>query len=236
MTNKNIARISPLIFICILLFAGSCKKSSRIEITPEETVTDIDGNVYQTVKIGSQVWMVGNLKTTRYSNGDPIPEITDDYSWSIQTQGACCDHNNDPEFSAVYGKLYNRFAVTDDRNIAPEGWHVATDTEWSILINYLGGEKVAGGKLKEEGTTHWPAPNKGATDIAGFTALPGGYRDGFGNFNTLAGGYWWSSTLYDPSDNQSGAWSRSMGYLSEAVNRYDAVPTYGQSVRCVKDH
>lgn len=233
MTYKSIARISPLIIMSLLFVISSCKKHI-VEDIPEATVTDIDGNVYHTVKIGSQVWMVENLKTTRYSNGDSIPEITDAISWALQIQGACCDHNNDPDFSVTYGKLYNFYVIRDDRNIAPQGWHVATDSEWTTLINYLGGLTVAGGTLKEADTTHWPFPNTGATDIAGFSALPGGYRDDRGNFNTVAGGYWWSSTLYDTS-SFNGAWSWSMSYGSAGVIRYDAGPNFGQSVRCVKD-
>jgi uncharacterized protein (TIGR02145 family) len=234
MMNKGIVRISPFVMIFILIVANSCKKSSTIGIIPQETVTDTDGNVYHTVKIGTQVWMVENLNTTKYSNGDDIPEVTDVTSWQTLSSGALCNHNNDPGFSAAYGRLYNFYAVSDNRNIAPQGWHVATDSEWTTLATYLGGLTVAGGKLKEEGTTHWPAPNKGATNIVGFSALAGGLCDDFGDFSTLAGGYWWTSSPYY-ENALSGAWSRSMNYNSTEVVRFDAPRHYGQSVRCIKD-
>jgi uncharacterized protein (TIGR02145 family) len=235
MTIKGIKWISQLVLMSIILTVmNSCKKSSTIEVTPEETVTDIDGNVYHTIKIGTQVWMVENLNTTRYSNGDPIPEVADEASWISLSSGAYCDHNNDPSFSVIYGKLYNLYAVIDNRNIAPQGWHVASDTEWTTLITYLGGITVAGGKLKEAGITHWPSPNTDASNSSGFSALPGGYRDDRGKFNTLASGNWWSSSLYVES-GVSGAWSRSMSYVNAGVVRFDAGPTYGQSVRCVKN-
>jgi uncharacterized protein (TIGR02145 family) len=232
--NRGIVWSSPLLIICLFIVTSSCKKKSVIENIPEATVTDIDGNVYHTVKIGTQVWMVENLNTTRYSNGDSIPEVTDAASWRKLTSGARCNHNNDPGFSVTYGSLYNLYAVNEGRKIAPQGWHVATDSEWTTLINYLGGLTLAGGKLKEEGTTHWPAPNTGATNISGFSALPGGYRDDLGEFNIIAGGYWWSSSLYDEND-LNGAWSRGMSYGSAEVFRFDAGPTFGQCVRCVKD-
>jgi uncharacterized protein (TIGR02145 family) len=138
------------------------------------TVTDIDGNIYHTVTIGTQVWMVENLKTTKYRNGDPIPNVTGN-AWAALTTGAYCWYNNDAAtYKATYGALYNWYAVADSRNIAPTGWHVPTDAEWTTLTTFLGGESVAGGKLKETGTNHWTSPNTGATNETGFTALPGG--------------------------------------------------------------
>ena len=123
------------------------------------TVTDIDGNVYQTVTIGTQEWMAENLKVTHYRNGDPIQLVTDDSSWSNLSTGAYCDYDNDGDNVAVYGRLYNWFAVNDSRAIAPAGWHVATAADWQTLIDILGGDAVAGGKMKEAGTAHWLAPN-----------------------------------------------------------------------------
>jgi len=171
------------------------------------TVTDIDGNVYKTVKIGNQWWMAENLKVTRYRNGDPIPNITDNHTWVDLSTGAYCNYNNDISNVATYGRLYNWYAVDESRNIAPAGWHVPTDDEWKQLEIYLGMSPTEadethwrgtdeGGKLKETGTTHWYSPNTGATNESGFTALPGGYRVS-GGFSSLGfGAYFWSSTVF----------------------------------------
>lgn len=191
-------------------------------------VTDIDGNVYHTVIIGTQTWMVENLKTTRYRNGAVIPNVTDNASWAALTTGACCDYNNTPSNSVTYGKLYNWYAVNDSRNIAPAGWHVPTDAEWTTLTNYLGGESVAGGKLKETGTAHWTAPNTGATNETGFTALPGGRRGYYMGSN----GNWWTST----EENSASAWIESVGYNYTDVSRYRLSKQGGLSVRCIKDN
>jgi uncharacterized protein (TIGR02145 family) len=230
MTNKSRIWIYPLAVMSLLLvLTNSCKKSNNI--IPPETVTDSDGNVYHTITIGSQVWMLENLKTTKYSNGDPISNVTDQSTWANLTRGAYCDHNNDPNFSETYGKLYNWHAVNDTRKIAPAGWHIPSDAEWTTLINSLGGLTAAGGKLKESGLIHWPNPNTGASNSSGFTALPGGYRDDLGEFNPLASGYWWSST----ANGLSGAWSWNLSYISAGVVRADAAQSYGYTVRCIMD-
>ena len=159
------------------------------------TVTDIDGNLYYAVIIGSQCWMAENLKTTKYRNGDAIPNVTDNTTWSALITGALCNYNNDANNMTTYGRLYNWYAVSDSRNIAPVGWHVPTDVELTTLTDYLGGLSIAGNKLKEPGTTHWASPNTGAVNETGFTALPGGYRVSSGSFSNLGNnGYWWSST------------------------------------------
>jgi uncharacterized protein (TIGR02145 family) len=196
------------------------------------TVTDIDGNVYQTVTIGTQVWMAENLKVTHYRNGDPIPHVTDGGTWSGLSTGAYCNYNNDEGNVATYGRLYNWYAVDDSRNIAPAGWHMPTDAEWQILVDYLGGEAVAGGKLKEAGTAHWYCPNTGATNESGFTALPGGCRDYYGNFGFMGfdAGIW-SSTEYDSNH----AWYRYLDFNYSGVSRDDDSKQFGFSVRCVRD-
>ena len=176
--------------------------------------------------------MVENLKVTRYRNGEPIPNITDNKAWTKLKKGAICDYDNKPSNSETYGKLYNWYAVSDNRNIAPAGWHVPTDAEWTILTDYLGGEKVAGGKLKETGTTHWTNPNTAATNESGFSALPGGYRSSFGSFlNVGIYGYRWSATEYSTSN----AWYRFMSYIDSSVFRIDVYKQDGFSVRCVRD-
>ena len=197
------------------------------------TVTDTDGNVYVTIGIGGQIWMAENLKVTHYRNGDEIPNLTDNTLWSYTVDGAYCSYNNDPNLAAVYGMLYNWYAVSDSRNIAPEGWHVPTEAEWDKLIDWLGGEDTAGGELKA--TELWSAPNAGATDSSGFHALPGGMKLGsyFINLNTQGifrtksywniGGQVWpvNYTLYSDSVN----------VLTYSLN----YKTMGISVRCVKD-
>lgn len=200
-----------------------------VTTSPELTVTDIDGNVYHTVTIGTQTWMVENLKVTKYRNGSTIPNVTDNTAWSNLTTGACCDYNNIASNSITYGKLYNWYAVNDSNNIAPTGWHVPTDAEWTILTTYLGGETVAGGKLKEAGKTHWDISTD-ATNESGFTALPGGYRiNSNGAFLFIrSAGYWWSSGI-DPV-------IRHLNYDYSYVDKFNSYnKQVGYSVRCVKD-
>jgi uncharacterized protein (TIGR02145 family) len=188
-------------------------------------VTDIDGNIYKTVKIGTQVWMAENLKTTHYRNGIAIPNITDNTEWSNLDdlwKGAYCDYNN--TVSSVYGKLYNGFAVEDARKICPTDWHIPSVDEWTTLINYLGGYNEASGRLKESGTTHWKSPNTG-TNESGFTALPGGYRwyDGvFHSFTEMAV-FWATGVHY-------GLFNTSNTLMSEGASS-----TEGNSVRCIRD-
>jgi uncharacterized protein (TIGR02145 family) len=140
-----------------------------------QTVTDIDGNTYNTVTIGTQVWMKENLKTVHYNNGDAIPNVTDNNSWGALTSGAYCDNNNLPVNGTKYGHLYNFYAVVDSRNLCPTGWHIPTGDEWALLESTLGEDSVAG-KMKST-TSDWRQPNVGATNESGFSALPGGYRD-----------------------------------------------------------
>ena len=133
------------------------------------TVTDADGNTYRTIKIGNQWWMAENLRTTRYRNGDPIPTVTDNFTWGHLLTGACCSYDNDSSMVFTYGRLYNWHAVSDGRGLAPLGWHVPSDADWGTLVEYLGGSAVAGGKMKEAGTAHWLSPNTGATNESAFS-------------------------------------------------------------------
>jgi len=160
-------------------------------------VKDLDNNIYHTIIIGNQVWLVENLKTSKYTNGDPILNFTDtaEWAWQNRTTGAYSNYNNDTNLSNIYGKLYNWYAVNDARGICPVGWHVPSDVEWKELINFLGGKATAGGKLKESGTLHWSAPNLDATNESGFTVLPAGYREMDGSFQALFYvTYLWTST------------------------------------------
>ncbi len=198
----------------------------------DNTVTDIDGNVYKTVKIGTQIWMAENLRVSRYRNGDKIQNVVDDQKWQDADNGAWCFYENEAKNNSIYGKLYNWFAVDDNRGLAPKGWHVPSNEEWATLINYLGGENVAGGKLKQTGTEYWNSPNEAATNSSGFSALPGGYRFTDGTFLSLgSNGNWWSSTERNPSY----AWGRDMDYYLRNVNWNYNAKQYGFSMRCVRD-
>jgi uncharacterized protein (TIGR02145 family) len=196
------------------------------------TMTDQDGNVYRTIKIGNQWWMAENLKVTHYRNGDLIPNVIDDTEWSNLTTGARCAYDNDENNVATYGRLYNWYTVNDSRHIAPAGWHVPSmDAEWQTIVDYLGGS-VAGGKMKETGTAHWKSPNTGATNESGFSALPGGHRYYDGEFYDMGYyAYFWSSsevsTYY--------AWFRFLYYASSDVDRGDYDKQDGFSVRLVRD-
>jgi uncharacterized protein (TIGR02145 family) len=200
--------------------------------TTTGTVTDIDGNVYQTIKIGDQWWMAENLKVTHYRNGDAIPNVTDNSEWAGLSTGAYCAYNKDNGNISTYGLLYNWYSVDASRNIAPAGWHVPTDIEWQTLVDYLGGSSVAGGKLKETGTSHWNSPNTGATNESGFTALPGGYRNYSGAFHSMFNyASFWASTG-NGSDN---AWHRHLSYYHSDVSRSSYNKPYGFSIRLVRD-
>ncbi len=158
-----------------------------------DAITDIEGNYYNIVTIGSQVWMAENLKTTRYNDGSNIPNVTDNATWDALTSPAYAWYDNNIANKVTYGALYNWYAVETGK-LCPVGWHVPTDAQLTRLTNYVGGESVAGGKLKEIGTTHWNSPNEGATDEYGFTALPGGVRLLNGVFYSIGNlGSWWSS-------------------------------------------
>jgi len=195
-----------------------------------QTVKDIDGNVYKTVTIGTKVWMAENLKTTKYNDGTAIPLVADDKAWEALTTPAYCWYNNDATANKkTYGALYNWYTV-NTKKLCPTGWHVPTDAEWTTLTTYLGGESVAGGKLKETGITHWTTPNTGATNETGFTALPGGSRNGAYYFIGYYGS-WWSATEYDAII----AWYRYLYYYKSTVTRDNYAKQVGFSVRCLRD-
>jgi uncharacterized protein (TIGR02145 family) len=196
------------------------------------TVTDIDGNVYPTVTIGTQVWMGLNLKTTKYNDGTDIPLVTDDYAWAnLATPGYCWNNNDEATNKDTYGALYNWYTVNTSK-LCPIGWHVPTDEEWTILTLYLGNDGVSGGKLKETGTSHWISPNIGATNETGFTAVPGGSRLGSGVVNYVGRfGNWWSSTESFTTSALFRTMNCDNGYIG--MNDYDKQA--GFSVRCLQD-
>jgi uncharacterized protein (TIGR02145 family) len=233
-----------LLLFCIFVIVGftSCSKknddvtNNNNEGNTSQTVTDIDGNVYHTVIIGTQVWMLENLKVTKYRNGDPITNVTDGTQWGNLTTSAYCNYDNNAANANMYGRLYNWYAVHDNRNISPTGWHVPANSEWQTLVDFLGGSTVAGIKMKEAGTTHWQTPNTGATNESGFTALPCGfrYRGGSDTFSGIGSySYWWSATEVD----STGAWHRYLRYNSTEINLYNYSyhKAYGMAIRCVKD-
>lgn len=161
------------------------------------TLTDVENNTYNGVKIGDQVWMQENLKVTHYRNGDPIALNSD---WALTTVGAYCWYSNEAPNKDVYGALYNYYTTIDNRNLCPVGWHIPSEGEWAMLSAYLGGDEISGGKMKEFGTLHWTEPNTDATNSSGFSAFPAGYRESDGAFNSLGvEGKWWSITTNDAS-------------------------------------
>jgi uncharacterized protein (TIGR02145 family) len=236
---------SFLTIIIVIFLTGSCKKEADNSIVnqPTDTFSDIDGNVYHAVKIGEQVWMEENLAVTHYRNGDPVTHIADNDLWLGTDSGAYCNYNNDTNSVGTYGRLYNWYAVDDSRLLSPVGWHIPSDEEWKQLEMFLGmttahADSVTlrgtneGGKLKETGNTHWNAPNKGATNSSGFTALPAGYRTFEFEFRNSYGA-WWTASKASPDE----AIYRSLTYDKSGIIRmyYMMDETTGLSVRCIKD-
>ena len=232
-TKTGILIYTFIILGIFCMITTACKKSSDPVIPPDpNAITDIDGNIYTSVTIGTQVWMVENLKTTRYSDGTSIPLVTDNVQWEQLTSPGYCWQLNDPAANkSAYGALYNWFAVNTGK-LAPDGWHVPSDAELTILIDFLGGESVAGGKMKEAGTAHWQSPNTGASNSSGFTALPGGYRwDTIGFAGITSYGYLWSSS----QSSTVGARGCGFYYNLALVTRDNYYKSSGLTVRCVKD-
>lgn len=188
----------------------------------------------KSVKIGDQVWSAENLNTDRYANGDLIPEIKNPESWVAAYNNhlpAWCYYNNDPKNGAVYGKLYNQYAILDTRGLCPIGWHVPSLDEWTILSDNLGGPQVAGAKMKEIGLLHWKAPNYAADDQCGFSGLPSGMR-GSHDFRYIGEyGYWFSST----SDTMYSLYMYNLSYGSDSFGISTSLTADGISVRCIKD-
>ena len=177
--------------------------------------------------------MAENLKVTHYRNGDEIPNITNSGDWGGLSTGAYCDYDNNPTNSETYGRLYNWYTVDDNRGVCPDGWHVPTDNEYTILTDYLGGESVAGGKMKETGLDHWADPNEGATNESGFTGLPAGNRSSSNGIYYSMGnyGYFWSSSDL----NSTNAWTRILLYDYSNVYRSNLGKQNGFSIRCLGD-
>ncbi len=223
---------------------GSTTITASLEEVESSPATVNIHAVILSVQIGDQVWMAENLRVTYYRNAKPIPTGHSISEWLNLTTAAYTAYDNDENNAATYGYLYNWYAVNDNRNIAPQGWHVPTDDEWKQLEMYLGMSQSEvdregldrgtdeGGKLKEAGTAHWHSPNTGATNESGFTALPGGFREDEGTYsNTGYSGYFWSST----ESSSDHAWGRMLSYISSDVSRHGNTENRGLSVRCIKD-
>jgi uncharacterized protein (TIGR02145 family) len=229
----------------IVTLAGGSQAIGSLQVCNPvgSTVTDIDGNIYSTVVIGTQEWMQENLKTKHYKNGAAIPTGLSDTLWQTTTTGAYADCDNDTSISAIYGRLYNWYAVADPRGLCPTGWHEPEDWEWNVLVKAIDPNAdttciqcvqsaIAGGAMKEIGTTHWASPNAGATNSSGFTGLPGGYRSNNGPYNTIGlDGYWWSAT----HGSTTSAYNRFLNYNDNYVYSSSLDKTLGFSVRCVRD-
>lgn len=253
--------IFPLLPLALLLNLATCCKEDPIPrkgkssavFNPDKeygTVQDIDGNEYKTITIGTQTWMAENLRVTHYRNGDPIPNVTgakDSSLWGQQTQGAWCSYENtrDVDEIVTYGLLYNWYTCVDERGLCPDGWHVPTDEEWTILVTYLdngdnafdpngtGANGIVGGRLKETGTHHWAFPNRFADNSSGFTALPGGFRDvhkGVFQYKTFVCQYH-SITLFAAMYPLG----RTISTDFAGITRSGSPMTVGRSVRCIQN-
>lgn len=209
-----------LIFICFLSVFYSKAQSAG------NGVTDIEGNVYKSILLGKQEWMMDNLKVTKYKNGQPVPHIQDSTVWNAWENGAYVFYKNDTK----HGVLYNWMAVIDKRGVCPTGWHVPSGVEWDTLAKFLGGDEIAGGKMKAK--LHWEMPNTSATNTSSFHALPKGMYGVNGSFNNIGkNAYWWSSTEHGVSS----AWGREIGFNEPALFAGHGDKRDGLSIRCIKD-
>jgi uncharacterized protein (TIGR02145 family) len=245
--EKMKKKIKLLVYPLVILFisgilTSSCKKDKSELPTAifnssltYGTVTDQDGNVYKTIKIGTQTWMAENLRTTKYNDGTSIFNVTDDGDWINIPSGAYCWYNNDVSNKATYGALYNWYALNattnGNKSICPAGWHIPSDAEWTTLNTYLG-TNTAGAQLKEIGSTHWQATNTG-DNSSGFTALPSGFRNSNdGTFSGMGiGVYFWTSTGYGTDF----AHHRYLDYAVSYIFVNSSYKNSGYTIRCVKD-
>jgi uncharacterized protein (TIGR02145 family) len=203
----------------------------NISVTTPDGVIDADGNVYNVVVIGTQTWMRENLKTTKYNDLTDIPIVTGSSAWTNMTTPAYCWFNNSSDYKDPYGALYNWYTVGTGK-LCPTGWHVPTMDEFNVLFTYLGGKETAAYKLKEAGTDHWNAPNTGATNSSGFTALAAGARETNGSFYYL-GVYvvYWASDVV--SSSSADYWWLAPNIGNVYTNSYSVKA--GLSIRCLKD-
>ena len=242
--KKAILLLSTALMLLVLVScAGKKKNNDQPEVVVSEqkdnkeliTSSEQAGGNFNNVKIGKQIWMTENLNISTYRNGDPITQVQDAAKWNKLDSGAFCYYENKAANGAKYGKLYNWYAVTDPRGLAPQGWHVPSDAEWKQLIDYLGGENEAGKRLKNNsGWDECEGKSCNGNNNTRFAALPAGFRDFFGPFNSLGSyGLWWSSNE-DRMYSRNGIF-RCMGYNCSNVFSNNFTKRRGISVRCVKD-
>jgi uncharacterized protein (TIGR02145 family) len=222
---------TPYYFRAFATNEQGTRYSNQLLENTTSLVTDVDGNIYQGVKIGTQIWLNKNLMVTKYQNRDTIYEVTPDGLWQNLLSGGWSNIDNTADNNETYGKLYNWFAVSDERKLCPQGWKIPSDEEWTILTSYLGGLDVAGGKLKSTGITFWGIPNAWANNLSFFTGLPSGYRDQLGLFFGV--GYyaiWWTST-----SNGAEAWSRYVYNEFNYASKETLSKNQGLSIRCLSE-
>ena len=233
------AAIRPRLLFALVLTVAACDVLSSappVPPTPTGSVTDVEGNVYPTIVIGKQEWMVLNLKTTTYNDGTPIPNVTDAATWAnLDLSGAYAWYDNDAVANeALYGALYNWYAV-DTGKLCPAGWAMPSQDNWGALADALGGDVGAGGPMKEPGTVHWQAPNAGATNLSGFTALPGGRRYIDGSFDSKGqAALWWTSEDVLISLPADARFADVSSELPSAGTSGEAQVTNGHSIRCFR--
>ena len=245
--------MKKIVFVLTSLVLLSCKKessnsnsnsnsSSEINFNSSGNavakfglgVKDIDGNSYKTTIIGSQEWMAENLKVTKFNDGTTIKNITESLEWVTTNLPAWCVYDNDLKNNSKYGKLYNWFVISESmKNICPSGWHIPSIDEWEILMEFLGGENVAAGKMKEVGITNWASPNVNATNSSLFTALPAGVRsENDGRFHSISyDSNWWSSTLA----SESNVLTRDVDHDDSSSEETSEDIKTGLSIRCIKN-
>lgn len=230
---KMKSRIFTLGIACIAMTGAlsSCTKTTDTTPTPSgdpATVTDVDGNVYKTVRIGTQLWITENLRTTRYNDSTAISTGLSNSDWSSATTGAFSIYDGSASNNTTYGKLYNWHAVMTGK-LAPKGWHVPSEAEWQTMIEYLGGSSVAGGKLKSTSSL-WMAPNTGATNSSGFSGLPSGYRGTTGGYSLITkSAYFWAATQRNTTQGEYFLLDNDFA----SSNANGATKTFGYAVRCV---
>jgi uncharacterized protein (TIGR02145 family) len=223
-SNKLAYRVLLFTF---LIFAFGCQDPDK----DPNKVTDFDGNIYSTIKIGDQLWMGENLRSTHFNDGTAIPLVTDPTSWTDLSSPGYCWYDNDGSNKEIYGALYNAYTI-DSGKLCPAGWHVPSKEEWQQLITFLGDTLIVGGKLKEAGTDHWSQPNTGADNSSGFGATGAGVRYFEGSFASIFDySAIWSATGTG-SNNQ---WYMGLYYANSTVTLDHRRKTYGFSVRCIMD-
>ncbi|MBP7497496.1 MAG: fibrobacter succinogenes major paralogous domain-containing protein [Bacteroidales bacterium] len=233
--NSTIKGLKPVTTYYVRAYAtnkAGTAYGDAVSFTTVEGLTDIDNNIYEIIKIGDQTWMQENLRTTHYQNNDAIQFLANKDKWIESDSGAYCLYANSVANEQTYGKLYNWYAVNDNRKLCPAGWHVPSDQEWQTLIDFLGGKDEAGAKMKAIDAL-WKAPNKGASNSSGFSGLPAGCRLGFDGSYYFLNSYtfYWTATAADAQT----AWYRSLMYDEAASGKLSYDFKYGFSVRCIKD-